>query len=63
MRKTLIKGDRVQLWPKDTFGKYAIVREVAEHSVTFEITWVESGEKFYKIGDKITLPKSHIFMA
>ncbi len=63
MKKLLNKGDKVQLWPKDTYAKFAVVREITANSVTFEITWVEPGEKHYKAGDLITLPHSHIILA
>jgi hypothetical protein len=63
MKKILNKGDKVQLWPKDTYAKFAVVREITMHSVTFEITWVEPGEKHYQVGDLITLPRSQIILS
>ena len=63
MDKILRKGDKVRLWPKDTHAKYGVVRDINAYSVTFEITKVDSGENHYKVGDIITLPLSHVFIA
>ena len=49
-------GDRVLMWPGDTYAKYGVVREVGRYTVTFEITRVDPGEPFYKPGHRITLP-------
>lgn len=53
-------GTRVRLWPADTYAKYAVVREINNYTVTFEITEVELGESHYRPGHRITLPWSHV---
>ncbi|MCL6611256.1 MAG: hypothetical protein K6T66_06925 [Peptococcaceae bacterium] len=53
-------GVHVRIWPGDTYAKYAVVREVARCTVTFEITRVDPGEPFYRPGQKITLPWSRV---
>ncbi len=58
--KWLKPGVGVRLWPGDTYAKYGVVREVGRHTVTFEITRVDSGEPFYKPGHRITLPWSSV---
>lgn len=53
-------GAMVRLWPADTYAKYAVVREMDNYTVTFEITEVEAGEPHYRPGQRITLPWSHV---
>ncbi len=56
-RKLLVPGTRVLLWPEDTYQKYAVVRKVDRHYVVFEITMVHPGEKHYRVGDVIKIPR------
>lgn len=56
----LVPGQRVRLWPGDTYAKYARVEKVEATGVTFRIIAVDAGEKAYAPGDLIRLPWSHI---
>ncbi|MFZ5592107.1 MAG: hypothetical protein ACOY81_09920 [Bacillota bacterium] len=56
----LLPGQRVRLWPGDTYAKYALVEKVAPEGVTFRIIAVDAGEKVYAPGDVVKLPWSHI---
>lgn len=56
----LVPGQRVRLWPGDTYAKYALVEKVEAAGVTFRIIAVDAGEKAYAPGDVIRLPWSHI---
>ncbi|MGQ9557596.1 MAG: hypothetical protein ACUVTU_06545 [Desulfurispora sp.] len=56
----LVPGQRVRLWPGDTYAKYARVEKVEAAGVTFRIIAVDAGEKVYVPGDLIRLPWSHI---
>lgn len=60
MRGRLKVGTRVQLWPYDTHYKYAVVVAVNRYSVTFEITEVHPGEKYYRPGDRVEVPWSRV---
>lgn len=55
-------GDRVRLWPEDTYAKYAVVKEISHYTVTFEIVEVDPGEPHYKPGHRVKLPWSHVFV-
>ncbi|MBM7856191.1 hypothetical protein JOC37_002624 [Desulfohalotomaculum tongense] len=53
-------GDRLQLWPKDKYPKYGIVRETSSRGVVVEITEVDPRDYTrYKPGHVITFPWSH----
>ena len=57
-------GDRLQLWPKDTYPKYGVVKEITLKGVTVEITDVDTRDfTRYKPGHKITFPWSHFNIA
>lgn len=49
-------GTKVQLWPGDTYPKYARVVEMDQYTVTFQITEVHPQEPFYRPGLKVRLP-------
>ena len=53
-------GTKVRLWPEDTFAKYAVVTEINNYTVTFEIVEVEPGDPYYRPGHRVTLPWTHV---
>ncbi|MFZ5644471.1 MAG: hypothetical protein ACOY46_12855 [Bacillota bacterium] len=53
-------GTKVRLWPEDSYAKYAVVKEINNFTVTFEIVEVEPGEPHYRVGHRVILPWSHI---
>ena len=57
LQKTLLPGTRVQLWPKDRYYKYGVVVTLDRQHVTFRITMVEPGEKHYREGDMVKIPR------
>lgn len=56
----LLPGTKVQLWPKDTYFKYAVVTAVDRNHVTFKITLVQPGEKHYREGDIVKIPRNKL---
>ncbi|MCD5406352.1 MAG: hypothetical protein LRZ99_01505 [Desulfotomaculum sp.] len=53
-------GDRLQLWPKDTYPKYGVVKKITRREVTVEITGVDIRDfTRYQPGHQITFPWSH----
>ncbi|HBV96531.1 MAG TPA: hypothetical protein DEF36_05765 [Desulfotomaculum sp.] len=58
----LKQGDRVRLWPEDTYAKYAVVKETDYYTVTFEIVEVEPGEPHYRPGHRVKLSWSQVFV-
>lgn len=50
----------MQLWPGDTYAKYAVVKEVNYDGVIFQITAVVQGELHYRPGELVKLPWTHI---
>lgn len=55
-RESLKVGTRVQLWPGDTYPKFAKVVEADPFFVTFQITEVHPQEPFYRPGFRVCLP-------
>lgn len=54
----LLPGMEVQLWPKDTYYKYAVITALDRHYITFRITRVQPGEKHYREGDVVRIHRS-----
>ncbi|WP_333871803.1 hypothetical protein [Desulforamulus putei] len=49
-------GTRVRLWPKDTYPKYGIVREINPDYILVELTEKDPQDYCrYQIGDRIKL--------
>ncbi|MCD5405769.1 MAG: hypothetical protein LRZ91_04630 [Desulfotomaculum sp.] len=58
--KNVKVGDKLKLWPKDTYPKYGVVTEVTPFGVTVEITEVDERDfTRYKPGQVLKFPWSH----
>ncbi|MEW6697128.1 MAG: hypothetical protein ACOY35_14100 [Bacillota bacterium] len=50
-------GSRIRLWPKDTYAKYGVVREINANFILVELTEKDPRDYCrYQIGDRIKLP-------
>lgn len=61
-QKVLLPGTRVQLWPKDTYYKYGVVVAIDRQYITFKITMVQPGEKHYRVGDIVKIPRDMLYI-
>ncbi|MCF8010818.1 MAG: hypothetical protein K9L17_08575 [Clostridiales bacterium] len=55
-KRKLQVGTHVQLWPRDTYYKFARVISAGEFTVTFKIIRVDPREQYYKPGMRVRLP-------
>lgn len=53
-------GDKIKLWPKDTYPKYGIITGITPFAVTIKITDVDERDfTRYKPGYIVKFPWSH----
>lgn len=56
-------GSRIRLWPKDTYPKYGIVREIHVDYILVELTEMDPRDYCrYQIGDRIKLPAKSLLV-